>query len=248
MKRILVVDDEPHVLEAIELALQKWFDVTSATNADEALEAVEKFEPDLVVLDIMLPDMAGTELCRELRRTRDVPIIFVTGLDGDTDRIIGLELGADDYVTKPFHAGELLARVKAVLRRFDRAARAAAPPPPQDVLTHGPIRVDLDQFKVFVHEEEVELTKTELLLLKTLMQRTTKAYSRDELREGAYGHGTFVDDRTINSHIRRLREAFEKFGIDPIETVRGIGYRISLRRLEDGQLEEDEPEPQQPIH
>ena len=228
MSRVLAVDDDDQILENVRRALERYgFDVRCVADADEALRCVESFDPDIVVLDIMMPGMSGTDLCRELRRTRDVPIIFLSGLNADMDRIVGLELGADDYITKPFHPGELLARVKAVLRRSGANNTVAAKGATDDVLSHGRLRLELQQFSAFVDDALVELTKTEFLLLKTLMRRPTKVYSRDELMHGAHGPGTYVDGRTINSHIRRLRSKLADAGIDPIETVRGVGYRIA---------------------
>jgi two-component system OmpR family response regulator len=233
MKRVLVVDDEEDVRATVRQTLGKYeFDVECASNADEAREKVLTFEPDLIVLDIMLPGTSGKDFFRELRQTRSTPVIFLSGLDGDVDRVVGLELGADDYLTKPYHPAELLARVRAVLRRTANDGPHDSDDPPHGSngvtkkMAYGPIRINLERYEVSVGEQLVELTKTELQLLKTLMRRPGRVYSRDELREGAYGPGFHVTDKTINSHIKRVRNKLEEAGVEPIETVRGVGYRL----------------------
>lgn len=234
MQRVLVVDDESDVREAVARTLDQFnFDVQCAVDGEEAMDCLSSFDPDLIVLDIVLPGISGKDLLRELRRTHSVPIIFLSGLDNDVDRIVGLELGADDYLTKPFHPGELLARVRAVLRRTSTSAVEApvvgSRSRNSQNLQYGRVTVDPQRHLVLVDDHEVDLTKTEFLLLKTLMRHPTRVYSRDELMEGAYGPATYVSDRTINSHIRRLRSKLEEAGIDPIETVRGVGYRVAAR-------------------
>lgn len=228
MQRVLVVDDDELIQALVVRALQRvGYDVLCVANADAARAELERFEPELIVLDIMLPGMSGIDFCHELRKTHDVPVIFLSGLDTDVDRIVGLEIGADDYLTKPFHPGELLARVRAVLRR---ATPPEVPKPTHGsdaTLQHGALHVDLERHVVFIDGEEIELTKTEFMLLSTLMRRPTKVYSRDDLMSGAYGPATYVAERTINSHMRRLRSKLDHGGFDPIETVRGVGYRIA---------------------
>lgn len=232
MQRILVVDDEEDVREAVRQTLSKFnYDVECVENAEHARESLLRFKPDLIILDIMLPGKSGKDFCRELRQTHSVPVIFLSGLDDDVDRIVGLELGADDYLTKPFHPGELLARVRAVLRRTTDSEQTTSQKPSNGTphtLEHGPICVDVQRHVVSVDDGKVDVTKTEFGLLKTLMRHPTRVYSRTELMEGAYGPGTYVSERTINSHIRRLRNKLEEAGVDPIETVRGVGYRILI--------------------
>ncbi len=226
MPKILAVDDDPQILDVVSESLSRFgYDISCVGDAASAKLELRRFEPDLILLDIVLPDTSGIDFCRELRQTRDVPVIFLSGLDTEVDRIVGLEIGADDYLTKPFHPGELLARVKAVLRR-------TSPKPLQavsnsNVLEHGEMRMDLDGHQLTVSGEPVDLTKTEFLLLKTMMRHPNKVYTRDELTASAHGPMTHVSDRTVNSHIRRLRAKLEEVGIDPIETVRGVGYRIA---------------------
>ncbi len=229
MNRVLVVDDEPDVLAAVRGVLEKYgFAVACVPDAERAMEEVGAFAPDLIILDILMPGTSGKEFCLELRKTRDVPIIFLSGLDSDVDRIVGLELGADDYLTKPFHPGELLARVRAVLRRTARAPRVEPRRDDSDaeLIEHAGVCLDLDRHEVRVGDEVLDLTKTEFELLKTLMRRPTHVCSRDEIIRSVYGPATYISDRTINSHIRRVRSKLEECGIDPIETVRGVGYRM----------------------
>ncbi len=229
MNRVLVVDDDEQIRAAVAGALERFdFDIKTVESADEAQLAVGSFEPDIILLDIMMPGMSGIEFCRQLRQTKDIPVIFLSGLDTEVDRIVGLEIGADDYLTKPFHPGELLARIKAVLRRTAPKTEPAPKESNGSMLEHGPLSMNLDSHTVHVHEERIDLTKTEFLLLKTMMRYPSKVYSRDELMSSAHGPGTHVSDRTINSHIRRLRSKLEVAGVDPIETVRGVGYRMSI--------------------
>lgn len=230
MTRVLVVDDEPDVQDSVRGVLEKFsYDVECVEDVARARRSVASFEPELIILDIMLPGTSGKDFCRELRQSRDVPVIFLSGLDSDVDRIVGLELGADDYLTKPFHPGELLARVRAVLRRTTgrTPTNGVAASKANAMYEHGPLALDLDRHAALVDGETLDLTRTEFLLLKTLMRRPSRVCSRDELMEGAYGPVTYVSDRTINSHIRRLRSKLEDHDIDPIETVRGVGYRMA---------------------
>jgi len=235
----LIADDDPDIREMVSFAFEKaGFGVLEAANGRETLEVVGREGPDLVILDIMMPEIDGTDVCRRLRADSDIPIVFLSSRDDEVDRIVGLEIGGDDYVTKPFSPRELVARVKAILRRrsrevtggdasedwSDSAAEKAGEEP--EVVEHGPLRLDLDRFEAFWGGDEVPLTKTEFAVLETMLSYPGKVYSRDELMEGAYGGDRVVTDRTIDSHIRGIREKFEELGANPIETVRGLGYRI----------------------
>jgi two-component system OmpR family response regulator len=229
--RVLVVDDDPHLREVVGFALgQAGYTVEEAANGRAALEAFRLRPPALLVLDVMMPEMDGLEVCRAVRQQSRVPIIFLSSRDDEVDRILGLELGGDDYVSKPFSPRELVARVKAVLRRQAavEAAPAAATPPrsSEGVLRRGALSVDLEQWRAFWGEREVTLTATELQLLAALLRAPTKAFTREELMDRAY-EGVVVSDRTIDSHVRRIRQKFAAAGAEVIETVHGHGYRLA---------------------
>jgi two-component system OmpR family response regulator len=225
-KTILVVDDDASIREVIKFALEKsGFQAIEATDGEQALTVFAAEAPDLVLLDVMMPELDGTEVCKRLRATSRVPIIFLSSRDDEIDRVLGLELGGDDYITKPFSPREMVARVKAVLRRFEPIPPAPpTSPAPEEQLTHGELRLDLVRIKAYWGEHEVELTVTEFGMLRTLMSYPGKVYSRDELMRHAYRDHTIVSDRTIDSHITRLRRKFERLGADPIKTVHGLGY------------------------
>lgn len=229
-KRVLVVDDNSDIRQIVVAAFEnEGWTAVDAENGASALRKFEEIAPDLIVLDILMPGMSGTEVCREIRHKSSVPIIFLSARDEDVDRIVGLEIGADDYVTKPFNPRELVARAKAIFRRVGSAAPNAITTPEVasgNVLRHGQLTLDIERFKAFWNNEHIELTKTEFLLLRTLLRHPGRVFSRDELMKGAYDDGTFVSDRTIDSHIRRLRGKLAEIGADPIETVRGVGYTL----------------------
>jgi two-component system OmpR family response regulator len=222
--RILVADDDGHIREVVRFALtQGGFEVVEARDGREACERLDGGGIDLVVLDILMPEADGLEVCRRIRRTTDVPIIFLSSKDDELDRVLGLELGADDYLSKPFSPRELLARVRAVLRRL-RAPAAAAPTP--EALRRGPLVMDLGRHRCTWDGGEVVLTVTEFALLQALLGAPGKVFSRDELVDQAWGRGHAITDRTIDSHVRRIRQKLAHVGADPIETVYGIGYRL----------------------
>ena len=222
---VLIVDDDPDIRNLVTASLEvEGFDAVAVPDGRECLAQFDAIAPDLVVLDVLMPGMSGTELCRELRQRSDVPILFLSGRGDDIDRIIGLELGADDYMSKPFNPRELVARVRAILRRTavsDSTEIAAV-----NVMKHNALRLDLERFEAFWGVVLLELTKTEFNLLRTMMRRPGKVYSRSELIRGAYEEEIYVSDRTIDSHIRRLRNKLHDAGADPIETVRGVGYKL----------------------
>lgn len=226
---ILVVDDDPQIRQVVAFALRKeGLESAEAGDGAEALAAYDRVRPDAVVLDILMPEMDGTEVCRALRARSRVPIVFLSSKDDEVDRILGLELGGDDYVTKPFSPRELVARVKAVLRRA--VARPEDPDArPGDgrssTIRRGRLLLDLDRCVAEWDDAEVVLTATEFGLLRTLLGRPGKVYSREELVAG-YADGAFVADRTVDSHIRRLRKKFAAVGAEPIETAHGLGYKI----------------------
>ena len=225
MNRILVVDDDPHIREVVQFALDKeGFDTLEAGDGAQALERFAANRPDLIVLDITMPELDGTEVCRRIRQTSRTPIIFLSSRDDEIDRVLGLELGGDDYITKPFSPRELVARVKAVLRRLEDAKA------PRDegtaIMQHGRLSLNLDDFTGSWDDTQIVLTLTEFGIIRTLMQRPGKVYSRDDLMSSAYELSRIVSDRTIDSHLRRVRKKFADIGADPVETVHGIGYKL----------------------
>jgi two-component system OmpR family response regulator len=243
---ILIVDDDANLREIVRFALEKeGFASVQAADGKQALAAFAEQKPTLVILDIMMPEMDGTEVCRQIRKTSELPIIFLSSKDDELDRILGLELGGDDYITKPFSPRELAARVKAIVRRAAaRAAPAEAPAAASagsaaapassavadDSMRHGALRLDLTTYKGYWQEREVVLTAMEFGLLKALMSHPRKVFTRDELMTRAYDDNTVVSDRTIDSHVRRIRRKFSAVGLDPIETVTGFGYKMASAR------------------
>jgi two-component system OmpR family response regulator len=226
-RTILVADDDAGILQVVEFALKKaGFEVIKARNGKEALELFHSCKPDLLVLDIMMPELDGIEVCRRIRAVSETPVIFLTSRDDEIDRIVGLEIGGDDYMTKPFSPREMLARVKAVLRRLrhsDSINEAAS----RQIVSFGSLTLDIERFLVLFKGVEISLTSTEFHALRTLALYPGKVFSRDELMSRIYDTETYVSDRTIDSHIRNIREKFVSTGINPIETVHGVGYRIS---------------------
>lgn len=227
MNRILVVDDDPHIREVVQFALDKeGFVTTEAKDGAEALDRFAADQPDLMVLDITMPELDGTEVCRRIRQTSKTPIIFLSSRDDEIDRVLGLELGGDDYITKPFSPRELVARVKAVLRRLDDVQERRNEEEGTAIMQHGHLSLNLDDFTGQWDDTKVVLTLTEFGILRTLMQRPGKVYSRENLMSNAYELSRIVSDRTIDSHVRRVRKKFADIGADPVETVHGIGYKL----------------------
>lgn len=224
---ILIADDDPHIREILRFALNKeGYHTREAENGLQCLEIFRNNPPDLIVLDILMPELDGTEVCREIRRKSSAPIIFLSSRDDEIDKIVGLELGGDDYITKPFSPRELVARIKAVLRRGQPGNGERKEENNRQGTAVGKLALDQDRFQVYWDEIEIHLTSTEFALLFTLMKNPGRVYSRDLLMERAYQDGTVVTDRTIDSHVRKLRSKFRQVGGEPIETVRGIGYKL----------------------
>jgi len=225
MARILVVEDEKDLQEVLAYNLkQVGHSAILVTNGRDALAAVTEQRPDLVLLDLMLPDVSGIEICRKLKgdpATRQIPILMVTAKGDEVDRVVGFELGADDYVVKPYSVRELLLRVDAVLRRA-LPATSAAP----GVMVFGRLRVDKGAHRVWVDDEEVTLTALELRLLSTLLERRGRVQSRPALLDDVWGMSGDVTTRTVDTHVKRLREKLGSAG-PYIETVRGVGYRFT---------------------
>jgi DNA-binding response OmpR family regulator len=233
---ILVVDDEPTIVEVVELYLNReGFRVLTAADGEAALQVVAEQAPDLVVLDLMLPKLGGLEVCRRLRaqgesgaRPAPLPIIMLTARGDETDRVVGLELGADDYVTKPFLPRELVARVKAVLRRSVPAAPSEQSLPAQAVLAAGPLRIEPAARVVSLDGRPVTLTVREFDLLLFLMRHTGQVFTREQLLDQVWGFTFASDASTVTVHIRRLREKIEPDPASPrfIQTVWGVGYKF----------------------
>ncbi|WP_437720326.1 response regulator [Sorangium sp. So ce861] len=227
-KHILVVDDEARIREVLLYALQKeGYTVTAVADGRAAIEAAGAGDVDLVVLDVMLPELDGLEVCRRLRAGSRTPILFLSARGDEVDRIVGLELGGDDYLTKPFSPRELVARVRALLRRAEAPPPAPAPAGARAaVLRHGPIEVDTDRHEARYLGQPVSLTATELGVLGALLERPGVVLSRGQLMQRAYRYDNLITERTIDTHVRRIRAKFRAVGGDPIATVHGVGYKV----------------------
>lgn len=224
MTTILLVEDDETLREALALNLERQgYVVPQAADGEEGLEQARRESVDLIILDVMLPRLDGLSVCRILRAEQETPIILLTARTGEVDKIVGLESGADDYVTKPFSTGELLARIRAVLRRTERQGRTAA-----EELEAGPIRLNLVQRRAYRDEQELILSPKEFQLLAELMRHPGMALSRDLLLDRVWGDDFVGDIRTVDVHIRWLREKIEADPSRPelIQTVRGVGYRL----------------------
>ncbi|HOX43815.1 MAG TPA: response regulator transcription factor [Myxococcota bacterium] len=234
-KRILIVEDERDLVATLEYNLKReGFQTQAAANGAQAWAALERAPlPDLVLLDLMLPDVPGTEICRRIRgeeRTRALPVIMVTAKGEEIDRVVGFELGADDYVSKPFSVRELLLRIRAVLRRAEPPGGQASAPAE---VVFGVLRIDAPGHRLWVEGVPLKLTALEFRLLTTLLQRKGRAQSREVLLSDVWGIDGDVTTRTVDTHVKRLREKLGAAG-DYIETLRGVGYRFRDRPEGDG--------------
>ncbi|MEO0011179.1 MAG: hypothetical protein RIQ39_768 [Actinomycetota bacterium] len=225
MARILVVEDEETLAEAISFLLSKeGFDVAVAATGPAAIESFEKSGADLILLDLMLPGLSGTEVCRQIRTKSSVPIIMLTAKDSEIDKVVGLELGADDYVTKPYSSRELIARIRAVLRRGELSDTATD----GATLEVGPVRMDTDRHIISVNGEVVAIPLKEFELLEFLMRNAGRVLTRVQLIDRVWGSDYVGDTKTLDVHIKRLRAKIEKDPANPeyIQTVRGMGYKM----------------------
>ena len=224
-QRILVVDDEPAVTDLLAYNLRKaHYDVSIAADGRAALKLAGEFKPDLILLDLMIPEVDGLDVCRELRKSSNVPVIMITARGEETDRVVGLELGADDYVTKPFSVRELMARIKAVLRRAENKNME-----PSTVISGaGGIRMDVERRAVAVGDTTIGLTRLEFDLLHRLLINPGRVLTRERLLEQAWGYEYVGDTRAVDSAVKRLRAKLRATSpeADCIESVRGLGYRI----------------------
>ena len=226
MSKILIVEDEASFSEALEFLLTKeGFTVEVATDGKKALEQFEANGADLILLDLMIPEISGTEVCRIIRTTSQVPIIMLTAKDAEIDKVVGLELGADDYVTKPYSSRELLARIKAVLRRQnldqDNSESIGA-------LSVGPIRMDIDKHQVTVKGISISLPLREFELLEVLRRNSGRVLTRNQLIDRVWGGDYFGDTKTLDVHVKRLRAKIEEDPANPVllQTIRGLGYKL----------------------
>jgi two-component system, OmpR family, response regulator RegX3 len=225
MTTILLVEDEPAIAEPLGYLLQReGYEVAAVADGGEAVARFGRGDVDLVLLDLMLPVLPGTEVAKRIRAVSDVPIIMLTAKDAEIDIVLGLELGADDYVTKPYSSRELLARVRAVLRRRVEPADAAGP----DVLESGPIRLDADRHAVFVHGRETAMPLKEFELLELLLRNAGRVLTRGQLIDRIWGSDYFGDTKTLDVHVKRIRAKIEEEPAEPrlLLTVRGLGYRF----------------------
>ena len=224
MTKILVVEDEASFSDALSYVLTKeGFEVVVADTGDGAIATYDKVGADLVLLDLMLPGLSGTEVCRQLRARSNVPIIMLTAKDTEVDKVVGLELGADDYVTKPYSKAELIARIKAVLRRQSDLSESIDP-----VLVAGPVRIDVERHQVNVNNESISLPLKEFELLEFLVRNSGRVLTRAQLIDRVWGSDYFGDTKTLDVHVKRLRAKIEKDPANPvfIQTIRGLGYKF----------------------
>jgi two-component system, OmpR family, response regulator len=221
---ILVVDDDPHIRDVVRFAFEKTgMTISIAQDGKDALRQFDGKIHDLVVLDIGMPEMDGLEVCRQIRKTSDTPILFLSARDEEIDRILGLEIGGDDYVTKPFSPRELVARVNAILRR----ARSTPAPAAPGAMRHGALAVDPDTRSASFQDTQVALTALEFDILRTLLARPGFVFTRELILDAAYAGNIHVADRTIDSHVRNIRAKMAAAGCESvIETVHGVGFKL----------------------
>ncbi|RRO13086.1 DNA-binding response regulator [Saccharopolyspora rhizosphaerae] len=225
MTRVLIVEDEESFADPLAYMLRKeGFTAAVATNGTDALDEFDRNGADIVLLDLMLPGMSGTDVCKQLRQRSGVPVIMVTARDSEIDKVVGLELGADDYVTKPYSARELIARVRAVLRRRGETAEELQP----QALAAGPVRMDVERHVVTVDGEEVNLPLKEFDLLEYLLRNVGRVLTRGQLIDRVWGADYVGDTKTLDVHVKRLRSKVEPDPADPsyLITVRGLGYKF----------------------
>lgn len=226
MPTILIADDNQQITSILEeYAKKEGYTPVIALDGSAALEQFRLKRPDIILLDVMMPKMDGFEVCREIRRTSNVPIIMVTARGEDFERIMGLDIGADDYIVKPFSPAEVMARVRAVLRRIEREDA------PSQVFSFDNLTINLDDYTVMIDNKNISLTKKEIELLWTLATNKNKVFSRDNLLDSLWGHDYYGDNRTVDSHIKRLRAKLDEFSHDrwEIKTIWGVGYKLEVK-------------------
>ena len=223
--KILFCDDDKNICELARLYLEKeGFEIILAHNGRDAVSEFERHNPNVVVLDILMPEMDGYEVCRQIRKISSVPIIFLTAKSDTFDKVLGLELGADDYMVKPFDVKELIARIRAILRRTEKNEEASA-----HILTFENMTIDMQSYELTVKGNVLEIPPKELNLLYFLASNPNKVFTRDQLLSNVWGYDSFVDSRTVDVHIKRIREKID--GVSDkweLKTVRGIGYKFNI--------------------
>jgi DNA-binding response OmpR family regulator len=232
VKKILIVDDEQSIVESIKYNIEKeGFDAVTASDGEEALQVFSQETPDLIILDLMLPKLSGEEVCKYIRKESQVPIIMLTAKGHEVDRVVGLEIGADDYVIKPFSMRELVARVKAVLRRITATANTTRDKE-TDHITLGPFDLDVKRHEIRKSGKVLDLTLKEFKTLELLMRNAGRVLTRDIILNRVWGEDYFGDTKTVDVHVRRLRKKIEKNPSNPefIGTVRGVGYRFEVEK------------------
>jgi phosphate regulon transcriptional regulator PhoB len=234
MQKILIVEDEPDIRKLVQYHLaQERFTIIEAEDGEKALKMLQRDKPDLLILDLMLPGLSGLEVCKVVKgkpETRHLPILMLTARAGEADKVVGLEMGADDYLTKPFSPREMVARVKAILRRSDPRPSF----PEKELYKNGPLTINFATYEVAIRDKKVRVTLKEFELLRFLVQNPNRVLSRDQLLDRVWGGETFVTSRTVDVHIRRLRKVVEKNDRKPkwILTVRGVGYKFDEQAVE----------------
>ena len=228
-KHILIADDDPHIRDVISFALEKaGMQVTQTEDGRQALDTFRSHPTDLIVLDINMPELDGLEVCREIRKFSDVPILFLSSRDDEIDRILGLEIGGDDYVTKPFSPRELVARINVILKRTQQQHSKPANETPHGTLCYGKLSIQPEQHIARWDGTALSLTATEFAMLQLFARQPTRVFSRDSIMGNAYDSNVYVSDRTIDSHIRHIRQKFADAGCENvIETVHGVGYKLA---------------------
>jgi two-component system response regulator RegX3 len=223
--KILVVEDEESVLDPLELLLTKeGYSIVTARDGKEALEKFDQSSPDLILLDLMLPEISGTQVCRQIRSKSSVPIIMLTAKDTEVDKVVGLELGADDYIVKPYSKAELVARIKAVLRRQSSGSDSTD----LGVISAGPVKIDIDRHLVTINGITISLPLKEFELLEFLVRNSGRVLTRTQLIDRVWGSDYFGDTKTLDVHVKRLRTKIEEDPANPvyIQTIRGLGYKF----------------------
>lgn len=224
MIKILIADDNKQIISILEeYAKKEGYEPIAARDGQEAIELFRTRQPDIILLDVMMPMIDGLEVCREIRKTSNVPIIMITARGEDFEKIMGLDIGADDYIVKPFSPGEVMARVRAILRRLEGDQN-------QQTFIFDNLKVNLDSYTATIDGQDLSLTKKELELLWTLATNTNKVFSRDNLLDSIWGYDYFGDSRTVDSHIKRLRTKLDKYEHDKwqIKTIWGVGYKFEV--------------------
>lgn len=224
--KILVVDDDEHIAELISLyLLREGYETKEVYTGNDAAAAFEEFKPGLIMLDIMLPGMDGYEVCKEIRKTSNVPVIMLTAKGDTFDKVLGLELGADDYIVKPFEPKELIARVKAVLRRYETKDSAVS----GSMLKFSNLEINMDNYTVTYHGQELNFPPKEFELLCFLAQKPNQVFTRDQLLDKIWGYEYIGDTRTVDVHIKRIREKFNENENWSVKTVWGVGYKFEVK-------------------